>query len=463
MTTESPTDISRVITPVVLGEPRTSRDVSPLVGVHGEVLADVQGAPRLLAQSVLRRVRQSADGEPPPAKVLAHAGELFATETLEGQSPQQYVTSVAYSAGLPITFAWDACQGLRSVLGDIERLNRRDFPGPAESAGSRTEWLPAGRVFAHVASLGKAPGPNAEWLRALSLGYSIVMRPGLRDPFTARRLVAALLAAGVPGHQLTLLPGEDEMAHGLVRDADRAALFGSEEKVRPWRANKNVDVHGVGRSKLVIDHLPDEADLDFLAESIAAEGGIRCDCTSVVLTTEDPAEVAEILAERLAALPPGPVPDPAARLPLIAAAAADGTRKQLFGLAEGLTDHSTPRYGGDPLVAHADSSHTVRPTVLSTRDGDHPTVGTELVYPFVVVAPWNYQDGVTHLRDSLALTFLTDPERTAPLLRRAAAEPSIRQVFVGRVPPWRPHPDVPDHTLAALLVEPKKVVGRVTA
>ena len=201
---------------------------------------------------------------------------------------------------------------------------------------------------------------------------------------------------------------------------------------------------------------PDDAILDHLARSVSDDAGVRCVNTSVVLTTGDPARLADALAERLAALPPAPVTDPAARLPAFDHVRAEALRISLGRLAAaGFVDHSSPRYGGDPLPALPDGSTVARPVVLSTAQPRHPLTDTELPFPFAIVAPWRGE--LAPLRDSLVLNLIgAEPD----LIERAMHEPSVRTVTVGLTPAWPLPTGVPhDGSLTGFLMEPKAQLG----
>ncbi len=444
-----------VVRPIVAGREQDSRDRTALDAVDGAPLAEVRTAPRLLGQVTMRQVRESADGVRPAPELLARAAELYAGATIAGDTREQHIARVARAVGLPLPVTVAAVDGLGETLRDTAALNLRDVPGSTATAGGRSVWVPCGRVFASAASLGKHPGPNRAWLRALALGYSVVIRPGHRDPFSAQRLVLALLEAGLDPHKVTLLPGDDAMAQVLLREADRSIVFGVEEKVRTWQPVRGVDVHCEGRSKVVLDHEPDAAELDFLTRVVTDEAGVRCDNASVVLTTGDPVALAGRLAGALAAIPVAPATDPGSRLPTVSAGQAAALRTRLAGLAQGMTDHTAGRYDGDALAPLPDGSFAVRPTVLSTTDRTHPTVGTELPLPFVTVAPWSPSEGLTPLGHSLVLTLLGDAVDPVAV----AADPTVRQVVRGPVLPWDVHPEVPDHVLGLLLTEPKHLIG----
>ena len=120
-----------------------------------------------------------------------------------------------------------------------------------------------------------------------------------------------------------------------------------------------------------------------------------------------------------------------------------------------MTDHTAKRYDDSAPAALPDGSYAVRPTVLSTTDRTHPTVGTELPLPFVTVVPRQPSEGTAPLGNSLVLTLLGDAVRP----EEVAADPTVRQVVVGPVLPWNAHPEVPDHVLGLLLTEPKHLIG----
>jgi hypothetical protein len=92
----------------------------------------------------------------------------------------------------------------------------------------------------------------------------------------------------------------------------------------------------------------------------------------------------------------------------------------------------------------------------------------ELPFPFVIVAPWQAEDGLEPLRNSLVLNLLTEPADAADpagagLLARAHLEPSIRKLVHGEIPPWSTAPGLPhDGSLDDFLLEPKTVLKRAS-
>ena len=178
---------------------------------------------------------------------------------------------------------------------------------------------------------------------------------------------------------------------------------------------------------------------------------------SAVLTTQSVGDVADRLAERLSALPVLPATDPSATLLVVDRERAERLRRQMAELRAQLTDYTTRYVGDDSIIELDDGSFLVRPLVLSADRADHPAVGTELPFPFLVVAPWSDVDGMGPLSRSLVLNLLTDRDN---VVDQAVREPSVRKVTRGTVLPWTAVPGIPhDGSYTQFLLEPKGVVS----
>jgi acyl-CoA reductase-like NAD-dependent aldehyde dehydrogenase len=443
---------------------------SVLRGVDGKPLAAVDAVSGLAAQDAMEQLSPAAADERVSLDVFELAGKLFETSEIEGQGPEEYVRAVTLGTGLPSAVVRRGLTQLGGGLARAHAANAAELPvavhgidehGVNEHGinkhrvdagiGYRVEWVRRAGCLAVVAP-SNHPEPHLAWTRALALGYAVAVRPGGRDPFTPLRLGRALLAAGLPANRLAVLPGNQATGTQLLRAAPLGIVYGGSDAARRWSGRGNVLVRGPGRSKAALSGPADVATLDHLARAIGADGGSRCTNLSSLFTWHDPGVLAEDLAERLAGWPVLPGLDPDARLPLLDRERCAGLRATLTEFAEaGFTDHSSLRYGGDPFVELEDGSYCVRPVILQAPDAAHPLVGTELPFPFAVVAPW---DGLLEpLRDALVLN-LIDP---APgLADRALALPGVRRVVVGKVDPWYTRSDLPhDGSLTGFLMEPK--------
>ncbi|MGW1836519.1 aldehyde dehydrogenase family protein [Streptomyces sp. NPDC002067] len=444
-----------VIDPFVAGERQTSADRSVLRDVHGEPLADIGLAPRLAAQSALNRLRRAADGLPPRAEVFRTAAQLFATAELDGESPEEYVRHTVRATGLAST---TIRRGLTDMATEIEELPATaaaELPAAQLRPTHRVHRAPSGRTFTAVMA-SNHPLPHATWVQPLYHGYSVVVRPGSRDPFTPRRLVAALLAAGLPPEKLAFLPSPHAVGSFLLNAADRGIIYGNEQAVSAWDDRARVATRGPGRSRALVDVPLTDALLDHLTTSAAFDGGTRCTNLSAILTSNDVQETAAGLAERLARIPVLPAADPESVLLVVGRERAEALRRQMAKLTAELTDHSTPLYGDDFLVDLGDGSFLPRPMVLAADRADHPAIGTELGFPFVVLAPWSPADGIAPLRPSLVLNLLTD---NAAVTGQALLDPSVRKITDGAVLPWELVPGMPhDGNYTEFLLDAKGVV-----
>lgn len=448
-----------VINPVLGGQDTDSRDRTELIGLDGFPLASVGLAPRLLVQTALNKLRQSSHIPAPPAETFAAAGELFATAELNGETPEEYRRRVVLATGTPSGAIRRAVEGIRSQLGMIDRINDAELPKPFAASGCRTVWVPRGALLAAIVP-NNHPEPNVTWVRALAMGARVLVRPGSKDPFTSRRLFAALLTAGVDPNSLAFLPGDHAAGEHLQAQADLGLVYGGPAAAARFANRSDVLVRGPGRSKVLVgpEAEQDAGLLDDLVEWIADDGGVRCNNVSLILTSGSVKTLGDTLAERLAALPVHSVLDERATLPAVAREFGTAMAEQLAGLAAGANDHSSHRYGGSLLADPQDGTTVLRPLVLSVDRADASPAGTELGFPFVVIAPWQSEDGVAPLRESLVVSLLGEHEKLAEDVLR---EPSVRKVVTGRLKPWSGVPEIPhDGSLAQFLLEPK---GLVTA
>lgn len=443
-----------VIRPTIGAETLDSTDRQTLTGVAGQPVAAVHTTPPLLVQFALRRLaRQGAEAVPPG--VFTEAGRLFATATLDGDSPHDYCDRAACSSGVPRGVYQRALRHIQAELAYLDSgTERPESAAIAPSVEATVHWVPRGRVLAVICP-SNHPEPHVTWVRGLAAGYRVLVRPGSADPFTPVRLSAALVKAGLPANRLALLPSDHTTADVLVRAADRAIVYGGPAAARRWASDPAVLVRGPGFSKVLVDRPLTDALVGHLAEAVAGDGGVRCTNISVIRTSGDTETLANALAARLGTTPARPVTCPDAVLPAVSATVAEAVRDQIGGLlAGGLIDHTG--YAPDPFVVVADGSLVARPVVLAAP----PSVAVpeaELPIPFAIVAPWRREDGLPPLRNSLVLNVIGDSP-----MATAVDEPTIRKVVHGVVPPWYTAPGLPhDGSITDFLLEPKTVLREV--
>jgi acyl-CoA reductase-like NAD-dependent aldehyde dehydrogenase len=434
-----------ILQPLLAGGTVACDETAELSGVDGAPLARVGVSPTLLLTLAQRRLRGAAV----PQAVFDRAGALFAEAEPAGESAEEYCRRVVAATGLPHRVVADGLRSVRAGLAELAQRTARQLPAPAAGV----HWVPRGRSLGIVTPSNHVD-PHLTWAQALSLGYGVIVRPGTRDPFTPLRLAAALLAAGLPPHCLAVLPGDHQLGERLLAGTDLGIVYGGPAAVSRWADQPRVLTRGPGRSAVLLDQPLGPELVEALARSVAADAGVRCTNTSVIRTSGDPAEAAEALAARLDALPSLPAAHRDAVLPTFAADQAAQLRRTVAGLEQaGLRRHSAD---GGP-VPLPDGSYAARPVVLSTTDPRHPSIGTELPFPFAVVAPWSAADGWEAFGRTLVLSVFSDDEA---LPAAALTEPRIRRVVVGAVAPWTSGPQLPhDGSLPGFLLEPKALLS----
>jgi acyl-CoA reductase-like NAD-dependent aldehyde dehydrogenase len=294
---------------------------------------------------------------------------------------------------------------------------------------------------------------HALWPQALAFGYRVAVRPSRREPFTPYRLITALHEAGFRHDQLMFLPTAHPGSADIIEGGDLALVYGGDDVVDRYRGRSDVLPQGPGRSKILLTKDGGwPGHLDTIVDAISSHGGRTCINASAVFVEGDPAPVAQAIAERLAALPSLPPEDEKAALPVQPAAAArrfeDYLREQAHGARSWL--------GADGVVDElGDGSAVLRPAVFQVADPAARQVGIEMPFPCVWVAPWSPAAGIGPLKNTLVLSVATRDER---LIERLVREPTIRNVYAGDQPAYRPRPGLPhDGYLGEFLMRAKTV------
>ncbi|GCD46997.1 aldehyde dehydrogenase family protein [Streptomyces paromomycinus] len=440
----------------------------------GSPAGELSLAPPLLIRQVLDEMR--AAPEQPAAErlaALARAGELFATATLDGETPDAYCRRQALVSGLPVSVArrtLDRAARTGRAAADTAAAQRPTgaVPLDALSAGDTTAvWVRKGDVLGVLAP-GNHPATHLEWLGALALGYRVAVRPSQRDPFTPRRLVRALREAGLAPAYTALLPTTHEHAEALVEQADLGLVYGGDGVVARYADSRRVLAQGPGRSKVLITRdVPWRDHLDTVADSVAADAGVQCLNASAVLCEDDPQGLARALADRLGHLPLLPPDHPDAVLPVRPLDEARRLARQLHDTVgtAGAVDPAGTRSAAAPETDPAerffadlgDGSAVLRPLVVALGSPQDPHFGTELPFPYAAVAPWRPDLRPSAFGRTLSLTVLSED---ATLVRECVAAPLIRNVHQGDVPTHWTRPGLPhDGSLAEFLMESKTFAG----
>lgn len=427
-----------------------------ITDVRGTVRAELGLVPDLFVKrSMSETGTHTARSLDERAKMLAVAGELFRDGTVAGISPAEYHELVAVVSGLPIGVVRAAGDviaeaAIRAVDTAYAAIPTRAQASWSEVADASAVWTRRGRSLA-VNAAGNHPGVHSLWLEALALGYGVAVRPSRREPFTPHRLVSALWEAGFTGPEIALLPGGQEIAGSMLAAADLGLVYGGDDVVNRYRDDPSVLPQGPGRAKVLLTGTVTDEDIRFAADSIAYQGGTACVNATAVYVEHDHAEVARRIAELLAELPALPPEDPAAMLPCWTESAGNAVaqyvRSQVGSATAMLPDQDT-------VTSLGDGSVVLRPTVYACDRPDAPQARLEMPYPCGWVLPWTPGDASV-LTDSLVVSAVTDDEE---LITALVDDPSIRNVYLGRVPTYRVEFGVPhDGFLGEFLMRSKAV------
>jgi acyl-CoA reductase-like NAD-dependent aldehyde dehydrogenase len=304
--------------------------------------------------------------------------------------------------------------------------------------GRTQAFYPAADAFGAILP-SNSPGVHSLWVPAVALKTPVVLKPGREEPWTPFRVLQAFLKAGIPPAALSFYPTDHAGAAEILRHCGRSMLFGDTSTTDPYKADRRVELHGPGFSKVLIG--PDQADrweqhLDVIEESIAANGGRSCINVSGVWAPRHGRAIAEALAERLAKVQVKPWDDPDARL---AAFANPKVAEAINGLVDnllqtpGATDVTAAKRGSGRLVQEGRVAWLL-PTVVYCESWDHPLANKEFLFPFAAVVECPPEQMPRRIGPTLAAMALTeDPAFTRALLDC----PHIERLNLGPIPTTR--------------------------
>ena len=352
------------------------------------------------------------------------------------QTPDDYVAQVSATTGLPQSLA----------RANMDKIHRVGVEMPAVLSGL-TRGLdltilddgPSPLHFVrHAHALGcilpsNSPGVHALWLPAIPLKIPLVLKPGREEPWTPYRIAQSLIAAGCPPHALSYYPTDHSGSSEILLRCDRSLLFGGGTTVAPWRGDPRVQLHGPGRSKIIIG--ADKIDqwehyLDLMVASIAANGGRSCLNASGIWVPAHGREIATALGERLSQIQARPLDAPQAQIAAFPNPAGARHLSALIDAQLGDAAQDTARDQGE-RIAEIGGCTFLNPTLIHAPDWQHPLANTEYLFPFAAVVEVAQEEMVARIGPTLVATALTEDEHlTCQLL----AAPHIERLNLGPIP-----------------------------
>ncbi len=432
------------------GKPYTSLDQIDVSHIAtGEPLARVSQANRgLIARDLdamdKNRAELKALSVAELLRICKDAAALFSSAELplgeDTQSPDDYIVQVSATTGLPQSLARANMAKIHLVFDEMAAVLDGLTRGLDLSVLDTGENIQDGRPLSYIAltrALGcvlpsNSPGVHSLWLPAIPLKTPLVLKPGREEPWTPYRIAQALISAGCPPQALSYYPTDHSGSAEILLRCGRSLLFGGGSTIEPWIDDPGVQIHGPGRSKVVIgaDMIDEwEQYLDTMVTSIAANGGRSCINASGIWVPARGREIAAALGERLSQIQARPLDDPEAQLAAFANPAIAHQVSQLIDAQLG--DAEDTARCKSVRVAETGGCTFLNPTLIHAPNADHPLANAEYLFPFAAVVEVPEDQLVERLGPTLVVTALTQDEE---LTRQLLASPHIERLNLGPIP-----------------------------
>ncbi len=383
--------------------------------------------------------------------ITLRAGDAFLKDDLpvgdggQLQSPDDYLHSLAATSGLPHTLIRMNMERLHGVFAQVptifKGLSRGLSPEVLDSGysvqnGVRVSFVPTAEALGVILP-SNSPAVNALWIPAIAMKTPVVLKPGREEPWTPWRVIQAFIKAGAPPEAFSFYPADHDGSAAIIRRCGRVMLFGGDETVKQYENDPRVEVHGAGRSKILIgdDQIENWRDhLDLMVRSISANSGRSCINASCVVVPKYADEIAGALAEALLPMTARKQDDPEATLSGFAnpkmAEWINGSIED--GLAEGgARDLSLEKRGGGDRYLQLDGMHYMVPTITRCDSIDHPIGNTEFLFPYASVVEMPQAEMLGAIGKSLAVTAVSGDRGW---LDQLVAAPHIERLNVGAMP-----------------------------
>ena len=407
-----------------------------VTGFDGSVLAEATITPPILVHEVGRRKSTALRSMPIRAvmDLFTRAADIFETGRPDGLDADTFVRNASLSSGLPLDIVRKQTLGLLPpAFRMMERFLRVQSPDGLEvfdryyydAGGIRVGLTPRGRNVGFVMP-GNHPSTHLMWVCALAMKVPVVLRPSNDDLFTPYRLVTAFLEAGLPEDALAFVPGGHDLVDPIVQSCALSVLFGGQQLADRYASNRNVRIHGPGRSKIVVLAGADaDETVRLIARLVMDDAGRGCINGSAVVVEGSAGKLATAVAAALDAVPVQSPLAAGAQLGACSTAEADAYSAMIDSrLGSGVTEH-TP--GGAGRIATVYGVPMMRPTVLEVDSFEHPLFGMELPFPFVVfTSARSRQDMLRAAGNSLAVVMAGED---AAFAQELLLEPTIDKVF----------------------------------
>jgi acyl-CoA reductase-like NAD-dependent aldehyde dehydrogenase len=436
------------------GQPYESLEKDEVVHFStGEPIATVSRANGGLIQRDVRNAKRAREvlRDIPITDLIdraAKAGDLYMNARLpmgDGtQSPDEFVRAQSASTGLPERMCRANMKKNAFVLAEMHRILEsltRGLSLDVLSSGYGEErGVPLSyQVQSPVVGLvlpSNSPGVHTLWLPIVPLQIGLVLKPGPQEPWTPYRMTEAFYQAGVPREAISVYPGGPDIGAAVLDSVDRTMIFGGQATVERYRGNPKVQPHGPGFSKILIgdDQIDRWQDyLDVLVDSVFLNSGRGCINCSGIWASRHTREIADAIAQRLAAIVPLPPDHPDASL---AAFTVPGAAEAISNAidadlkTQGVTD-VTSTHRNDPRLMKNGRADYLLPTVLHCESPEPAAANREYMFPFVSVVQCPEAKMLEAIGPTLVCTAIT----CNPAFRRALLDAvQVDRLNFGPVP-----------------------------
>ena len=436
------------------GQPYTCMDVDHVVHfATGESIAKVSRANGGLIQRDMRKAPRARDvlREIPIEELIlrvGRAGELYMNAELpmgDGtQTPEEFVRAQSASTGLPEQMCRANMKKNAFVLAEMRNILTSLTRGLAFDVLSDGRGVERGvpisyQVQSPVVGLvlpSNSPGVHTLWLPIIPLQIGLVLKPGPQEPWTPYRMTEAFFQAGIPREAISVYPGEGDVGAAVLDSCGRNLIFGGTPTVDRYRGNPRVQAHGPGFSKILLGD--DQVDrwelfLDTMVDSVLLNSGRSCINCSGIWASRHTREIADAIAQRLAAVRPLPHDDPDAGLAAFTVPGAAEAISRAIDAdlnAPGVTD-VTAQYRDRPRFVQQGRADYLLPTVVHCESPGAAIAQKEYMFPFVTLV----ECPEAQMLDAIGPTLVCSAITCKPDLRRRLLDAvHIDRLNLGPVP-----------------------------
>lgn len=406
-----------------LGVPYHSKSREKIFDVSGQIICESSIMPAVYIQDKIMQMRKASGlSLIQRYERLKKAGQIYAEATLAGLNPKTYISLVSRVTGIQKSVIENSLTNIVYGLCHMAEILQAATPSGAVWNINDSATLQGCSLFSRrgdvlsVITAGNGPGVHGLWPQAIAMGYKTLVKPSLREPFTAQRLVYAMELAQLKDY-VAFIPTNHKGTETMILESDLAIVYGGPDIATKYANNPKILIQGPGRSKIVVGQDVNYKDAAVLAaRSAMALGGAACVSTSAVLVEGDPKRFARKLREEFK------LHTYSHSFTLCRKQEAEIYKKMLKADDDAPWNYKQTSQGCilPPHVTLVDSVSDFK-------------VQRELPFPCVVVAPFNAQDDSSYkaLSDSLVVTVLSQQKK---IISKVLADTSISNVYIGNVP-----------------------------